>query len=312
MTMLLIDEPAVHVRRVGVVRVTGPDRRTYLHTLLSQHLEDARPGDVADFLYLDAKGNLRAAGRAVVHAEAVLLVVPAPVAADLAGALEQYKFMLDVAAADVSEEWALASVRGPEPTALTGARRELMTAAPHGDGLVVRDRSGGVDLLGLRGWVEDRVAGLGLPLASAAQWDAWRILAGEPEWSNEIASGRRAQELGLLPTHVHLQKGCYPGQESIAKIYNLGRPRRALAVVELDAVPEPGTALEAAGKSGEITSLAQVGGRAVALAMLPIDRDSGEILGDGSVRAGDVEGRVLRRVGEGLPQPGQPPVRARS
>jgi tRNA-modifying protein YgfZ len=307
---LLIDETAVHLRATGVVRVTGPDRRSYLHTLLSQHLEDARPGDVADFLYLDAKGNPRAAGRAVVHAEAVLLVVPAGVAADLAAALEQYKFMLEVQAEDVSADWALASVRGPEPIELVGARSQAMTAAPHGGGLVVRDRSGGVDLLGLREWVEERVAGLGLPLASPEQWDAWRILAGVPEWSNEIASGRRAQELGLLPTHVHLQKGCYPGQESIAKIYNLGRPRRALAVVELDGAPEPDVPLEVGSKTGEVTSLAVIEGRAVALAMLPVDRETGEIIGDGTVRADGVAGRVLRRVGAGLPQPGQPTVRA--
>jgi tRNA-modifying protein YgfZ len=309
---LLIDEPAVHVRDTGVVRVTGPDRRTYLHTLLSQHLEEARPGEVADFLYLDAKGNPRAAGRAVVHAEAILLVVPAAVAAGFTAALEQYKFMLEVQASDVSSDWALASIRGPEAVELTGARSEPMTAAPHGDGLVVRDRRGGVDLLGLRGWVGERVAGLGLPEASAEQWEVWRILAGEPGWANEIASGRRAQELGLLPTHVHLQKGCYPGQESIAKIYNLGRPRRALAVIELDDVPEAGATLEVGGKTGEITSQARSDGRVVALAMLPVERDSGEIVGDGTLRAGGVAGRVVRRVGAGLPQPGQPAQRARA
>ncbi|HEY8339325.1 MAG TPA: hypothetical protein VIK95_05620 [Egibacteraceae bacterium] len=300
----LVDAAAVCRRDVGVVVVTGPERLSYLHTLLTQHLEDARPGTVADFLHLDAKGNALAVGRAYVRAEDVLLVTPRPVAADLAAALEKFKFLTDVAAEDQTDAWALASVRGPEPVAVPGARPEPMTAAPRGPGLVARDRSGGVDLLGPVAWVDEAVAELDLPSADAAAWEVWRIRAGEPAWGSEITEGRRAQELGLLPTHVHLRKGCYPGQESIAKIYNLGRPRRALAVVALDGPVSPGDAVEAGGKHGEVTSAAAVGGGSVALALLPLDRD-GEVLGGGDVRAGDgVRGRVLRRVGEGLPQPG--------
>jgi folate-binding protein YgfZ len=302
---LLLDEPAVHLREAGVVRVTGPDRLSYLHSLLSQALDGLRPGDCADFLYLDAKGGFRAMGRAVVHAEAVLLVIPRAIAAETAAALEQFRFLLEVSSTDVSEEWALASVRGPGAQ-VPGARSEPMTAAPHGDGLVVRDRSGGVDLLGLRDWVEDRVAGLGLPEAGVADWERWRIAAGLPAWGREVVAGRRAQELGLLPTHVHLRKGCYPGQETIAKIYNIGRPRRALAVVELDGPVEAGDEVAVGDGSGEVTSAAATRDGGVALALLPVDRSSGEILGEGTLRVGDVAGRVGRKVGEGLEQPGKP------
>jgi tRNA-modifying protein YgfZ len=304
---LLLDEPAVHRRDVGVVRVTGPDRRSYLHTLLSQSLEDARAGDVADFLHLDAKGGVKAMGRAVVHAEAVLLVTPPGVAGSLAAELEQFKFLLEVEAADVSDAWGLASVRGPAVAVeVPGARSEPMTAAPHGAGLVIRDRSGGADLLGARDWVDERVDGLGLPEADARQWEAWRIRQGIPAWGAEVVAGRRPQELGLLPTHVHLRKGCYPGQESIAKTYNLGRPRRALAVVELDAAVPVGASVVIGGGTGELTSVAASPGGTVALAMLPVDRDTGDIRGDGTLTAGDVDGRVLQRVGAGVPQPGAP------
>ncbi|HVM00614.1 MAG TPA: hypothetical protein VM324_15080 [Egibacteraceae bacterium] len=300
---LLLDETAVVRLPAGVVRVTGPDRLTYLHTLLSQYLQDARPGTVADFLHLDAKGNPQAAGRAVVHAEHVLLVTPPEVAADLAAALEKFKFLTQVEAADASDEFALASVRGPKPVALSAARDEPMTAVPHGDGLVVRDRSGGVDLLGTPEWVGERVAGLGLPDATMAEWEAWRIRHGVPGWRTEISTGRRAQELGLLPTHVHLKKGCYPGQESIAKIYNLGRPRRTLAVVAFDGPVSEGASLAAEGgaKPGTVTSTAPTDDGAVALALLPVDRD-GRV--PEWVTADGVTGRVLRRVGEGMPIPG--------
>jgi len=300
---LLLDETAVHLRPDGVVNVTGPDRLSYLHTLLSQQLEGAQPGTVADFLYLDAKGNPLAAGRAVVRAQDVLLIVPRAVATDLAAALEKYRFLLQVEAGDLTGEWAVAAVRGPGDVEVQGARPQPMTAVPHGDGLVIRDRSGGVDLLGPRAWVDDRVAALGLPTASGGDWEAWRISAGQPTWGREIVPGRRAQELGLLPTHVHLRKGCYPGQESIAKIYNLGRPRRALAVVEASAPIAPGDPVEAGGKTGEVTSAAPVGPVWVALALVPVGPD-GAVADDGAVSVGGVPARVRRRVGEGLPQPG--------
>jgi folate-binding protein YgfZ len=256
----LLDQTAVRRRSEdGVVRVSGPDRLGYLHVMLSQHLEAAQPGTVADFCYLDPKGNVLAVGRAVVHAEHVFLVTPVQVAADLAAALEKFKFLMQIEAVDCSGDWAFASVRGPGPVDVPGAPAQLMAAAPLGEGLVIRDRHGGVDLLGPRAWVDERAASLGLPEACGDDWEAYRISAGLPGWGTEIIPGRRAQELGLLPTHVHLRKGCYPGQESIAKIYNLGRPRRTLAVIQAAGPIAPGDPVEAGGKTGEVTSAAQLG-----------------------------------------------------
>lgn len=299
----LIDETAVYRRPDGVVQVSGPDRLGYLHVMLSQHLEAAQPGAVADFLYLDAKGNALAAGRAVVGAEQVHLVTPSQVVADLAVALEKFKFLMQVQAVDRSADWAFASVRGPEPVDVPGAPVRSVAAAPVGDGLVIRDRDGGVDLLGPRGWVDERIAGLGMPEASARDWEAYRISAGLPGWGAEIVPGRRAQELGLLPTHVHLRKGCYPGQESIAKIYNLGRPRRALAVIEAAGQIAPGDRVVAGEKAGEVTSAAQAGSAWVGLALLPLDREGRIPCGD-DLRIGDIPAHVRERVAEGLPQPG--------
>lgn len=295
---LLLDEPAVHRRDDGVVFVAGPDRLTYLHSLLSQHFEDATPGTVADFLYLDAKGNALAVGRAVVHAERVVCVVPAAVAAEFADALDRFRFLMQVEVTDATGDWTVASVRGPGDVPDPGAPSRPMTAAPHGDGLVARDRSGGVDLVGPADWVTDKVAGLGLPEASKADWEAWRIREGIPGWGAEIVPGRRPHDLGLLPTHVHLRKGCYPGQEVIAKVHNLGRPRRALAVIEADATVTPGAAVTGGPKPGEVTSAAG----SYALALLPLDRVGA--LPDVPWAIDDTPARILKRVGEGLAQPG--------
>jgi hypothetical protein len=300
---LLDTTTAVARRPVGVVRVEGHDRLTYLNSLLSQQLEGASPGTVADFLYLDAKGTALAEGRAVVRAGDVLLLTPVDVAASLADALSRFTFLLDATAHDESGTWTLASVRGPDTGDLPGARSTPMTAAPHDPGVVIRDRAGGVDYLGPPAWVEERIAGLELPEAAHEDWERWRIRAAQPVWAHEIAAGRRTQELGLLPTHVHLRKGCYPGQESIAKTHNLGRPRRALCVVEFDAAVAVNGDVMAGDKSGVITSAAPDGDGTVALALLPLDRD-GSVLGDGAVTADGVPGRVVARVGAGLAQPG--------
>jgi tRNA-modifying protein YgfZ len=299
---LLIDEPAVHLRDDGVVRVGGQDRAAYLHSLLSQQVEGLRAGDVAEFLHLDARGDALAVGVLVVHAEALLLVVPRAVAAQTAERLDRFRFLMQVEVADLSATWAVASVRGPGPVAVPGARREAMAAAPHGPGLVVRERDGGVDLLGPRDWVAGCVADLGLPAADPVDWARWRITAGRPSWGSELSPGRRAQELGLLPTHVHLRKGCYPGQESVAKIYNLGRPRRALAVVRSAAPLAPGQALGGGRRPGEVTSAAPVeGGGSVALALLPLE---GGVLPTSTTTPEGAVVQVVRQVGADLPQPG--------
>lgn len=292
--MALLSDVSAYVRRpAGVVRVTGEDRLSWLHTLLSQELESVGPGAARDFLYLDPKGNAIAAGRALVRDEDVLLVTAPELAAPLTEQLERMRFMLRVEVADESSGWALASIRGGDVPDAPAA----MTFRTDGDGLVVGDRSGGVDLLGTPEWVTARLASFGLPEASVADWEVWRIAHGEPVWGREIAPGRRPQELGLLPTHVHLRKGCYPGQESIAKTWNLGRPRRALAVVELEA--EPGETVEVDGRHAPVTSSAPADGRWLAMALLPVD-------GDGRLPE-TVEGppgRVLRKVGDGLSIPG--------
>jgi tRNA-modifying protein YgfZ len=300
---LLLDQPAVTLRPDGVVRVSGPDRLAYLHSLLSQDLQSAAAGTVGDFLYLDAKGNALAAGRAVVRDDDVLLVVPPDVTASFVEALQRFTFLLQAVTEDLSATWVMGALRGEGLPAVDGAPDEPLRAALLDGGALVRDRSGGIDVIGPANWVHERLAATGLPPAGDDDWEAWRIGAGQPGWATEIVPGRRAQELGLLPTHVHLRKGCYPGQESIAKIYNLGRPRRVLAVVEFSGPVSAGDPVTAGTKTGEITSAAAAGPAWVALALLPVDAQ-GALHGHGEVMVGDVPGRVRRRVGEGVAIPG--------
>ena len=298
---LLIDTTGAFARPDGIIRVSGPDRIAYLHSLLSQDFEGAKAGTVAEFLYLDGKGDHLASGTAVLHAEAVYLLVPPVLTEDVAERLDRFRFMMQCEVTDVSAEWALTSLRGPGQLEAPGAPSRAMTAAPHGPGLVMRDRDGGVDLLGPADWVTERVAELDLPAASAEDWDLWRINAGRPQWETEIGPGRRSQELGLLPTHVHLQKGCYPGQESIAKINNLGRPRRALAVLRSDHPLSVGDPIGEGRRPGEVTSAGHRGdGAWVALGLVPLA--DGELPEQVAVPEGTAQ--VVAAVGADIPQPG--------
>lgn len=299
-TRLLIDTPAFVRRPVGAVTVSGADRAQFLHSLLSQRVEGLATGEAADFLYLDVKANPKAAGRLVVRDGDVVLLTPPEVAEGFAAELAGLTFLMDAAPA-AAPSWAMASARGPEPLdgAALGAPDEPMHASLDERGLVLRDRSGGLDVAGEPAFVDEAVGALGLLEASPDDWERWRVHAGEPAWGAEIAPGRRPQEMGLLPTHVHLDKGCYPGQESIAKMYNLGRQRRALCVAEFDAPLEAGT--EVATPDGSAVEVAS-GDGVRALVIVPLD--DGELRGGGALTAGGVAGRVLRRVGEGLAQPG--------
>ena len=99
-------------------------------------------------------------------------------------------------------------------------------------------------------------------LAGALAWEALRIEAGRPRWAREADARAIPHELDWLRTAVHLTKGCYPGQETIARTLNLGRPPRRLTVLQLDGLggdlPRPGASVRMGERSvGTVTSVAR-------------------------------------------------------
>ena len=105
-------------------------------------------------------------------------------------------------------------------------------------------------------------AGEGRRLAGALAWEALRIEAGRPRWAREADARAIPHELDWLRTAVHLTKGCYPGQETIARTLNLGRPPRRLTVLQLDGLvgdlPRPGAIVRMGERSvGAVTSVAR-------------------------------------------------------
>ncbi len=106
------------------------------------------------------------------------------------------------------------------------------------------------------------------PTLDAEELERRRIEAGVPRWGREIDERILPAEAGLDVTHVDFGKGCYPGQEPIARLHYRGHPNRGLRVVELEEIPEPDTELVHEGKTvGRVTSSARrPDGSVVALA----------------------------------------------
>lgn len=292
------------------VDVTGAERGDYLETVTSQHLGDARPGEVRGAMYLDAHGAPLAIFDVVVLPDVLALLLPADLADEVVEVLGGRTFLTDATFTRVDH--GATHLRGddaPAVAAAAGLDVDPGRVARGEDGLLVVAREGGSDLVGPRDAVADASATLrdaGAVDGDLDDYEAWRVQAGVPAWGSEIAAPHLPEELGLLPTHVHLDKGCYPGQEAIARMWMLGRPRRRLAVVDVEGEGVvPGWETGSGRSKARVTSVAPDGEQA--LAFVPGGASEGERFGeeDGPVVA------VRQLVGDGLPVPGHNPAMTR-
>jgi tRNA-modifying protein YgfZ len=291
---------------LALVEVTGTDRISYLEAVTSQALADAAPGEVRGALHLDVHGAPLQAFDVLVHPERLWLLTPTAELADEVVTVLGGRTFLSDAVFTRRDDLAAASLRGP-------AAGDLAVAAhvPVGigrwdsDDEVVRvGREAGIDLLGdpeALGELTAALVAAGAVQGDAADLEDARIRAGEPAWGIEVAGPHLPEELGLLPSHVHLAKGCYPGQEAVARMWQLGKPRRQLAVVAASAPLAAGFQLGEGRRKVTVTSATRDG--EVALAFVPGDAAAGDTL-DGP------EGTVVtvqRIVGADRPVPGADP-----
>lgn len=253
----------------GVVTVTGPDRLSWLHSLTSQQLVDLPPRTSAESLVLSPKGHVEHALHVVDDGETTWLTVEPGTAPALAAWLDSMRFMLRVEVADVSDDYAVLGesvdregAEGEPATWLDPWPRvvgDTATYGPPAEEHPARDRR----------WREVIVPAADLPSAVGDRelvgtWaaEALRIAAWRPRLGAETDHRTIAHELDWLRTAVHLHKGCYRGQETIARVHNLGRPPRRLAFLHLDGsghtLPEVGAEVLLGDKVvGRITSRAR-------------------------------------------------------
>ncbi|MBI4940148.1 MAG: folate-binding protein YgfZ [Actinobacteria bacterium] len=281
----------------GVLTVTGPDRLSWLHSLTTQSLTGLPAGEGVESLVLSPHGHVEHALHVVDDGVTVWLTVEPGTAPALVDWLRRMQFMLRVEVADVTAAWAVlglvaaagatlpAGLRVPDdappawqdPWPRLGATSASYAAVPD-------DEHPGLE----RPWREvlvpreslDAVVG-DTPLAGSWASEALRVAAWRPRLGHESDHRTIPHEDDWLRTAVHLQKGCYRGQETVARVHNLGRPPRRLVLLHLDgsehALPAAGAAVVHGGRQvGFVTTSArhhELGPVALALVKrsLPVD-----------------------------------------
>ena len=233
-----------------VVRIAGPDRLTWLHSLLSQHLTDLAPGVVTQALVLSPQGHVEHHLQLVDDGTQVLAHVEPGTADALIDFLRRMQFMLRVEVSDVSDQWAV--VADPVP--------RLVPRGEAYDG----------------------------PVAGVMAYEALRVERREPRLGVDTDHRTIPHEVGWLTSAVHLDKGCYRGQETVARVHNLGRPPRRLVLLHLDGsdsdLPTTGDAVSLDGRDvgrvGTAVRHHELGPIALALVKRQVPDDAALVVGE--------------------------------
>jgi tRNA-modifying protein YgfZ len=213
--MQSITSPAVARRSRAFLRVAGPDAADYLQRMVSNDVEALGTGEACDALLLTAKARVIAPLRVVRRADDDFLLLTEP---------------------ELGE-----TVRA-ELVRMRFAAKTEIEPEEHESWLVL----GGEEVL------DERPAG---EEVDEEEFERWRIESGIPRWGREIDDSILPAEAGLDETHISFSKGCYPGQEPIARQRYRGKVNRKLRVLEIDGEATPGDELLLAGKKvGRITS----------------------------------------------------------
>jgi tRNA-modifying protein YgfZ len=196
----------------AVITITGEDRLTWLHTITTQHLDKLQPGEWKEALVLDANGHLEQQFFLVDDGTRTFIHLDATYLASLIKYLESMKFMLRVEVKDATSEFAV--LRAPGKT----------------------DAIGGPYALVPRSELAETITAFNSVNTQVGTWalDAERVANGRARIGFESDHKSIPNELGFLNGAVHMNKGCYRGQETVAKVFNLGHPPRRLVLLHLD------------------------------------------------------------------------------
>ncbi len=233
-----------------ILTVDGVDRLSWLNDLTTQEVRSLADGQVTETLVLSATGHVEHHAQVTDLAGTVWLDVEGGTGAGLLSFLDSMRFMLRVEPRAVTDNWALLTLAGPESPAVLraiGVRTpEAGQALPLTEGWVRASpaSAGGIssyDLLVVRAelttWA-GRLRDAGAGAAGLSAYEALRVEARRPRHGFETDHKTIPNELAWLRTAVHLTKGCYRGQETVARVHNLGRPPRRMVLVHLDGVSE--------------------------------------------------------------------------
>ncbi len=210
----------------GYVVVSGPEASDFLERMLSNEVASLEDGEARPALLLTSKGRIIAPLRVVrEEPDAFLLITEADLAEPVTSALTRARF---------------------------AAKCEIETKPYRGylhlrTGKGIRNEDYGVEAY--ETWAEEE-----RDAADPNELEALRIEAGTPAWGKELDESVLPAEAGLDETHISFTKGCYPGQEPVARLHYRGHPNRQIRVLDIPDA-KPGDEIVYEGKTvGRITS----------------------------------------------------------
>ena len=211
--------------------ITGVDRLTWIHSLCTQDVEKLAPGDWKSGYILDPQGHVEFPLLLVDDGATLFIFTEIATHQSLLTFLTSMRFTLRVEVQDASGEVAL--FKAPGKT----------------------DQIGGPYALVPRDEIANMTSNFSLTALEVGTWalDAHRVALGQPRFGFESDPKTIPNELGVLNIAVHMNKGCYRGQETVAKVFNLGKPPRRLTMLHLDGsgvdLPAAGTLVTLDGKN---------------------------------------------------------------
>ena len=263
----------------GKLRLTGPQRAWYLHQITTQAFEDIVAGDSRDAAMLTVHGRMVGFFEAVATEEAILCHFEPELMPELPDAIRRYVFATQVEIADVTDEMGLILSTGPVQLSVSAVVQEARWIGVDAHHLwVQRDDLG--DAL-------EELRSVGGTLLTEPDLDAIRVANGVPRWGREMDHKTFPQETGIDSIAVHYDKGCYTGQEAMAKIHFRGKVNRKLVRLHSDAPIEVGSDVLLDGaRVGAVTSAARGDdGGFYGLALVKHDVPAGAAVEAGSVHA---------------------------
>jgi tRNA-modifying protein YgfZ len=242
----------------GVLVVPGEDRLEWLHSICSQHLTALTDGDSTEALVLSPNGHVEQHWQVTELGGQVWLDVEPGTEDDALAYLQKMRFLKRVEPADVSAQWNVVSLVGPlagEFLTAAGLPVPAVGRAVALEAGFVRGMSWGFDLIlpaATSESIVDALLAAGATRAGTWAFEALRVEARRPRLAFETDHRTIPHEVGWIGSAVHLDKGCYRGQETVARVQNLGKPPRRLVLLHLggasDVLPDPGTPVESAGR----------------------------------------------------------------
>jgi len=285
----------------GKLSVSGSEAAEYLQGQLTNEIEDLSPGEGCYCALLDRKGHLQADARALrLSAGEVWLDTEATTIDALRRHLDMYKIGREVEVADVGAEWAILSLLGPRAAAIAGVspgpEHSHGEAQPGGVAARWVATDLGIDLIAAAAdavRLREALLKEGAGEISEQAAEIARVESGRPRFGAEMSSATMPAEAGIVERAVDFEKGCYIGQEPVARLHYRGRPNRLLRGLRLSAPAEAGAELSLGDKQvGSIgTACVSPALGPVALAVVRHEAEPGATLrvGDGSTTAEVVE-----------------------